>query len=637
MHANVLRFPLLPFASTSRLHARRRIMGAKRKEGIAMIFNWLLITGLPFDPPPSEAAAKAAAATCRTKWASRANDQRRGPYYRTLLDQADEIEAALSDEREIKRLASEARAIAFPLMSTALRTAASGGRCMPRAKLESVARFVEKRIERTAGILDASITTDCLERCAASLGVVIDAGGGESDRAQRAYERFAKPNPAQDAAFKADVQLQLYGAADLYEFACPEGCTDPRSAVGDDLVKRAEELSGSFKQDKERKSTIETLAQKAKEVFGNREKRKRYDEYLRRRAAALALDELKDCAALSGGIVDADLAAQTTAALARILGPDAAEAPYVLEGFCRAQRPPLVLEKAMRNGAGQAASGAASAHAASSAAPSQARPAARNGEPTSPQNASSSKGSSGASSTSSASRSRAHGKSAAKTPTSGASGAATAKCDPVSIRGASVVNGDLVVRVDAPGAATGFVVLTRPDRFARSLTDTNPVGLQTRHEIPRSLLDRDGALVVPDARRLGCYVTVYAEYRAGGKVKHSKGCNWQVVPARACAVQYRVDARKAPFRAPRAQVTLVPPRGSSKLPDALVVCATGALPLTAEEGRLVARIPAQQATAPLRVELDGLPNERDLYVRVFAASGDPEAFVLEPGSFCKVS
>ena len=181
------------------------------------------------------------------------------------------------------------------------------------------------------------------------------------------------------------------------------------------------------------------------------------------------------------------------------------------------------------------------------------------------------------------------------------------------------------------------MVLTRPDRFARSLSDTNPAGLQTRHEIPRSLLERDGALVVPDARRLGCHVTVYAKYRAGGKIKHSKGCSWQVVPARARAVQYRVDARKVPFRAPRAQVTLVPPSGSSQLPEALVVYAKGALPLTAEEGRVVARIPAQQATVPLQVELDGLPNERDLYVRVFAASGDPEAFALEPGSFCKVS
>lgn len=590
-----------------------------------MIFNWLLITGLPFDPPPGKAEAKAAAAACRAKWASRANDQRRGPYYRTLLDQADDMEAALSDEKEIKRLVSEARSIAFPLMSTALRTAAGGGRSVPRAKLESAARFVEKRIERTAGIVDASIAVDCMARCAASLGIVIEEGGGESDRAQRAYERLAKPNPAQDAAFKADVQLQLYGAADLYEFACPAGCADPRSAVGDDLVKRAEELAGSFKQDKERKSTIDTLAQKAKEVFGSREKRRQYDEYLRRRAAALALDELKDCAVLSGGIVDAELAAQTEAALARILGSDAAEAPYVLEGFCRAHRPPLVLEKATRGG---------STHAAAGTAPSQARPARGNGGSASTHSTSSSKNPSG---TSSASRGSARSESAAKKPVPNAAGGIPAKCDPVNILGASVVNGDLVVRVDAPAAATGFVVLTRPDRFARSLSDTNPAGLQTRHEIPRALLDRDGALVVPDARRLGCHVTVYAEYRAGGKIKHSKGCNWQVVPARARAVQYRVDARKVPFRAPRAQVTLVPPSGSSQLPEALVVYAKGALPLTAEEGRVVARIPAQQAKAPLQVELDGLPNERDLYVRVFAASGDPEAFALEPGSFCKVS
>ena len=52
---------------------------------------------------------------------------------------------------------------------------------------------------------------------------------------------------------------------------------------------------------------------------------------------------------------------------------------------------------------------------------------------------------------------------------------------------------------------------------------------------------------------------------------------------------------------------------------------------------MAARFPAQQVTGPGQGDLDGLPNERDLYVRVFAASGDAEAFALEPGSYCKVS
>ena len=200
-----------------------------------------------------------------------------------------------------------------------------------------------------------------------------------------------------------------------------------------------------------------------------------------------------------------------------------------------------------------------------------------------------------------------------------------------------MANSDLVVRVTPPAAATGFVVMTRPDRFVRSMSDTNPAGLQTRHEVPRALLDRDGALVVPDARRLGCYVTVFAEYRANGKVKYSKGADCQVAPVRARGIRYRVDARKLPFCPPKAQVTFAPRGGACSLPESLVVYAKGSLPLTAEGARVAARIPAQQVTGPFRVDLDGLPNERDLYVRVFAASGDAEAFALEPGSYCKVS
>lgn len=568
-----------------------------------MIFNWLLIAGLPIDPAPAVPAARAAAGACRAKWANRANDQRKGPYYRTLLDQVDDMEAALSDETEIGRLAKEARAIAFPPIDASLLIAAGKGRSVPREKLEAVARIAAKRIERQTGIKDVSLSEDLLKRRAAKNGISVGAGAA-ADRARRAYEELGKPNPAQDAAFKMDVQLALYGAADLYEFACPPGCADPRSAVGDDLVRRADELAGSFKQDKERKSTIDTLAQKAKEVFGSREKRQRYDAYLRRRAVAAALDELKDCATLSGGVVDEQLAAQTENALRRVLGKDAAEAPYVLEGFCRVQRPPLAILRE---------TGAAGTHGAAAA------------------------GAAGAPGASGASNAAAG---ASRSPRSASAGAPTglpAKCDPVVIEGATVANGDLVVRVTPPTAATGFVVMTRPDRFVRSMSDTNPAGLQTRHEVPRALLDRDGALVVSDARRLGCYVTVFAEYRANGKVKYSKGVDCQVAPVRARGIRYRVDARKLPFCPPKAQVTFAPRGGACSLPESLVVYAKGSLPLTAEGARVAARIPAQQVTGPFRVDLDGLPNERDLYVRVFAASGDAEAFALEPGSYCKVS
>ena len=346
------------------------------------------------------------------------------------------------------------------------------------------------------------------------------------------------------------------------------------------------------------------------------------------------MDELKDCATLSGGVVDEQLAAQTENALRRVLGKDAAEAPYVLEGFCRAQRPPLAIlrETGAAGTHGAAAAGAAGAPAA----PSAAAAGTAKASGAAPTGAAGAAGAS-ATGTRPASNAAAGASRSPRSASAGAPGGLPAKCDPVVIEGVTVANGDLVVRVTPPAAATGFVVMTRPDRFVRSMSDTNPAGLQTRHEVPRALLDRDGALVVPDARRLGCYVTVFAEYRANGKVKYSKGADCQVAPVRARGIRYRVDARKLPFCPPKAQVTFAPCGGACSLPESLVVYAKGSLPLTAEGARVAARIPAQQVTGPFRVDLDGLPNERDLYVRVFAASGDAEAFALEPGSYCKVS
>lgn len=572
-----------------------------------MVFNWLLIAGLPFDPAPDPAKAGAMAAACRRKWSMKATDQRKGPYYRTLLDQADRMEADLSDKDRLASLAQEARGIAFPHIDASLRFAAGKGRFVPQGKLKTARRIAVKRIQRQTGIGEVLLPDGIMEARARALGLAVGGEEGEvgasgaADRAQRAYERFAKPAPAKDAPFKADIQLALYGAADLYEFACPPGCSDPHSAASADLVRRAGELSNGFKQSTERKSTLDTLAQKAKEVFGSDDARRRYDEYLKRRAVAEVLEELRDCAALSDGVVEIQVVSRVESALRRVLGKDADEAPYVIKGFCRAQRPPLALARGIAQDV--APVGTAPARTGASGAPG---------------------------------RSAAAGSAGSSPGASGATGF-PASCDPVVITGAEVANDALAVRIEPPASATGFVVLTRPDRFARSLSDTHPAGLQTRHEIPREMLERDGALVVPGAWRLGCYVTVYAEYRAGGKIRFSKGCDFKAEPAAARAILYRIDSRKVPFRAPKVQVTLAPDGGGASLPEAVVVYAKGALPLTAEGAPVIARIPARHAAGPVSVEIEGLPNARDLYVRVFAASGDPGAFALAPGSFCKVS
>lgn len=578
-----------------------------------MLLNWLLIAGLPIDPAPGADEARAAAARCRKRWAAKANDQRKGPYYRTLLDQADDMERALGNEAERARMAKEAQGVVYPALDASLRLAAGGGRVVPAEKLDAVARVVGKRIEREQGIRDVALDAAFLEARAARLGMAVERGGGQ-DRARRAYETFGKPDPAQDAAFKADVQLALYGARDLYEFACPPGCDDPRSALGADLVRRADELAGSYRLDRERKTTIETLAQKAKDVFGSREKRRRYDAYLVRRAVGRVLDDLRERASLADGVVDGLLAREAADAIRPLLGKDAAEAPYVVEGFCRAQRPPLLLR---REGAG--------AEAAAAGAPGCAAAPSGAGGPE-PHGAAQPAG-----------RASAARPAPARVARPQRPSGPLPAAEPVVIEDAAVANGDVAVRIRPPAAATGFVVLTRPDRFARSLSDANAAGLQTRHEIPRAVYERDGALVLPDARRLGCFVTVFAEYRADGQVRYSEGADWQVKPPGAGRIPYRVEARRRPFRAPRVTVVFDAPAGPFQLPEALVAYGQGSLPLAAEGAPVAARIPAQRVDGALRVEVPGLPNARDLYVRVFPAAGPADAFALAPGSSCKVS
>lgn len=114
--------------------------------------------------------------------------------------------------------------------------------------------------------------------------------------------------------------LKMFGAADLYEYACPANSQNPQLATNEELVERAEQRVDDWMRNTSERSAAERLRSRAREVFGDDAERRRYDEYLQwcdLKAVFDGLDERMDPATSS--CTDAEVAPEI-ARLRELLG-----------------------------------------------------------------------------------------------------------------------------------------------------------------------------------------------------------------------------------------------------------------------------------------------------------------------------
>ncbi len=88
------------------------------------------------------------------------------------------------------------------------------------------------------------------------------------------------------------ADLGMFDAADLYEYACPEGSQNPQLASGEQLIERAEQRVRDWMRNTSERSAAERLCSRAREVFGDEAERRRYDEYLQWRDLKTVFDDL---------------------------------------------------------------------------------------------------------------------------------------------------------------------------------------------------------------------------------------------------------------------------------------------------------------------------------------------------------
>ena len=137
------------------------------------------------------------------------------------------------------------------------------------------------------------------------------------------YGQMVATKPSGAPKFRSLAKdLDVFGAADLYEYSCPKGVANPRGASSESLVGAADVRVNDYGKITPERSAAERLRSRAREIFGDESERQRYDAYLRWAALKGVFDAL-DQASRSGAAVGDAAVADARTALKGILGDDA--------------------------------------------------------------------------------------------------------------------------------------------------------------------------------------------------------------------------------------------------------------------------------------------------------------------------
>ena len=113
----------------------------------------------------------------------------------------------------------------------------------------------------------------------------------------------------------------------------------------------------------------------------------------------------------------------------------------------------------------------------------------------------------------------------------------------VKINNASLVNGKIMITLDLPKDATGFVVLFRYDQFPDDISDTNT----TRKYIPLKQYQYDGGLVIDSNESENYYFSVFAEFRRDGESDYSTGTDYLFSNVAKETITYSISVNKKLF------------------------------------------------------------------------------------------
>lgn len=206
----------------------------------------------------------------------------------------------------------------------------------------------------------------------------------------------------------------------------------------------------------------------------------------------------------------------------------------------------------------------------------------------------------------------------------------------VKVKDINLINGKIMITLDIPKDATGFIVLYRNDQHPSDMDDRDA----TRKYIPIKQANYDGGLVIDTNEPQDYYFSIFAEFRSGGDVDYSTGTDCQFSNAAKQIITYSVNVAKKLFGGGTFSVTFECER-KTKLPDIDIMSAQGHAPMFKKSSTFLYAIPSQDVSGSsitFQIPMSGIG--KNTYVKPFLKDeslSDRFVFKLKLGSENKIS
>ena len=184
----------------------------------------------------------------------------------------------------------------------------------------------------------------------------------------------------------------------------------------------------------------------------------------------------------------------------------------------------------------------------------------------------------------------------------------------VKINNVSLVNGKIMITLDLPKDATGFVILYRHDQFPDDISDIKT----TRKYIPLKQYQYDGGLVIDSNEPENYYFSVFAEFRKDGESDYSIGTDYLFSNVSKEIITYAISVNKKIFGGGTIDITFESENKQFRLPDIDVMSAQDRAPMFKKSSKIFHQIAAQEVNGSTTISIPlekGL--SRETYIKPF--------------------
>lgn len=183
----------------------------------------------------------------------------------------------------------------------------------------------------------------------------------------------------------------------------------------------------------------------------------------------------------------------------------------------------------------------------------------------------------------------------------------------VKIKNVNLVNGKILISINFPKNATGFVVLYRSDHFPEDITDINA----KRKYIPLKQYEYDSGLIIDSNESQNYYFSVYAEFNLGGEKNYSSGTDYLFSNISKEIITYSVKVNKRIFGKNEVVLEFESENKKFLLPAIDIMSSIGSAPMFKKSAELFYEIESKQVDGTFKENIPFKKVPKDTYIKVF--------------------